>query len=1099
MIADDMLNNVRHEVLAENTAQAVHKHLSELFQEEARFRSRWVWELLQNARDASPEEGVSVWLIQEPHRVVFRHSGVPFTHKSIAHLIYHGTTKYDPSDSIGQFGTGFLKTHLISKTVEVKGRTDDGRQFSFLLDRRGDNADELKRAMDASWEAFTRSLTEGILDEARGFTTEGEYPLASDIQDVVAEGIADLITNAAYLLAFNGRIRSLHVKQPNRSVTIEKKAQEPLGEAAQLLCVEERTPGNHPVSRYVATIEQDATSVAVEIAKDDANWRIADQGQTPRIFVAFPLTATRDFCLPVVINNDKLKPREDRDTLWLKPNDEGKDPNMVGIEGACDLAARLVRLAAEKGWGGAAMLMRLNKLREWDWVDADWFREMLAKRFIEPLRAAEVMTTDTGMRIAPGASIIPLLNDPALCCQLWDLAAQVKGASGRLPRRDVAHVWAANLISWAPFLSQPAEQLDESLTLATLSEQLSTWGTVEEAGKQFGEAVDPIEWLNQFHALISKTDDTQLFEQKRLIPSQSGELKKITELRRDPGIDEELKGIAESVGLPTRHDLLDRRMRLETFSKLQPKTEEEVLTGAVQKFKDKAKNAKSVDAAFAEIAVRFFVWLVRHNETDKLDGFPLLTRATSGEDGALATFFRDTARTDERPLAPTGCWPESARLVADLFPKRETLSDAYREALPDDVLWGKMEEEGYVRLNPLYKTQRRGILFIPDEPLPVYEKDRKLKHRTKDAVEVSALAFFEKDETGLDAVRRSKTRAVSLLLFLANYVLEADAGALDAVEADCECGEKHRHYHAAWLVPMWERRWVPLGDGKQSSATAETIAQLFEGREEELRRLTVGKGRKLLEALNISLADLSLRAVAKDEDTRISLMDSLADIVRAADNDPEKVRLAAQEIRQSPKLLDEIREHRERREKVQRNQSLGAEVERLLKEALQDHGLKVTRTGVGSDYEVEEDYVVDDTEVILAIEDGRRSFLVEVKATVGKVARMTVTQAETAVGNQDRFILCMVQLGSPDVTPEIVRERSRFVMGIGQQIQPLWEAYRRYQDTKGEVCTRVGEVELIVRDGEVRFAVGEGAWAGGRSLHDAVEQILSACRGEDGV
>ena len=159
----DELNDARHEVLAENTAQAVHKHLSKLFQEEARFRSRWVWELLQNARDASPEDGVSLRLIQEPHRVVFRHSGVPFTHKSVAHLICHGSTKYDLSDSgaIGQFGTGFLTTHLISKTVEVKGRTDDGRQFRFLLDRRGSNADELKGAMDASWEAFIRSLTEG--------------------------------------------------------------------------------------------------------------------------------------------------------------------------------------------------------------------------------------------------------------------------------------------------------------------------------------------------------------------------------------------------------------------------------------------------------------------------------------------------------------------------------------------------------------------------------------------------------------------------------------------------------------------------------------------------------------------------------------------------------------------------------------------------------------------------------------------------------------------------------------------------------------------------------------------------------------------------
>src|SRR5262249_40421792 len=153
----------------------------------------------------------------------------------------------------------------------------------------------------------------------------------------------------------------------------------------------------------------------------------------------------------------------------------------------------------------------------------------------------------------------------------------------------------------------------------------------------------------------------------------------------------------------------------------------------LQKLKDKAKSA---DAAFKGTAVTFFVWLVRHDETDKLNGFPVLTRATTSEDAALATLFRDPAKADERLLAPTGRWPESARLVADLFPKRQTLSDAYHDALPDDRLWSKIVEEGYVRLSPLYKTSRRGIPFIPDEPLPVSEKNKKLKHRTKDAVDV---------------------------------------------------------------------------------------------------------------------------------------------------------------------------------------------------------------------------------------------------------------------------------------------------------------------------------------------------------------------------
>ena len=71
-------------------------------------------------------------------------NGLPFTSNSVTHLIYHGSTKHHLTDSdpIGQFGTGFLTTHLISKTVTVKGIFEGGKHFSFLLDRRGDSPEE---------------------------------------------------------------------------------------------------------------------------------------------------------------------------------------------------------------------------------------------------------------------------------------------------------------------------------------------------------------------------------------------------------------------------------------------------------------------------------------------------------------------------------------------------------------------------------------------------------------------------------------------------------------------------------------------------------------------------------------------------------------------------------------------------------------------------------------------------------------------------------------------------------------------------------------------------------------------------------------------
>ena len=69
------LDQVKQKVLEENTAQAVFKNLRRLENERERFRTRWAWELLQNARDAAKSEGVKISFFVQNQKLVFRHSG----------------------------------------------------------------------------------------------------------------------------------------------------------------------------------------------------------------------------------------------------------------------------------------------------------------------------------------------------------------------------------------------------------------------------------------------------------------------------------------------------------------------------------------------------------------------------------------------------------------------------------------------------------------------------------------------------------------------------------------------------------------------------------------------------------------------------------------------------------------------------------------------------------------------------------------------------------------------------------------------------------------------------------------------------------------
>ena len=166
---------------------------------------------------------------------------------------------------------------------------------------------------------------------------------------------------------------------------------------------------------------------------------------------------------------------------------------------------------------------------------------------------------------------------------VWDVVTDVSHFSARLPRRDLAEIWAKNLTAWANFLKEKAEDLDESLTLDELCKQVAEWGTVEEVGAQLHEGHDPIKWLNRLHSLIGKAERNELFREIPLIPNQSGAMKKSTELKRDPGIDEGLKDIAESLSLQTRDGLLDLHMCLKDLPELQPWLQEEIVTAAVQK------------------------------------------------------------------------------------------------------------------------------------------------------------------------------------------------------------------------------------------------------------------------------------------------------------------------------------------------------------------------------------------------------------------------------------------------------------------------------------------------------------------------------------
>ena len=89
------------------------------------------------------------------------------------------------------------------------------------------------------------------------------------------------------------------------------------------------------------------------------------------------------------------------------------------------------------------------------------------------------------------------------------------------------------------------------------------------------------------------------------------------------------------------------------------------------------------------------------------------------------------------------------------------------------------------------------------------------------------------------------------------------------------------------------------------------------------------------------------------------------------------------------------------------------------------------RTGIGSDFEVESDFVENDEEMGLELAGPGGSTLIEVKSTRVDQVKMTPVQADRACSLHDRFALCVVPLDDDLPTGETIREQLRVVFDIG--------------------------------------------------------------------
>ena len=1087
-------------ILANNTAQGVHKYLRDLESNRSRVLPRWIWELLQNARDVAEDDASLVASVEvREGKLTFRHNGRGFEPDEITHLVYYGSTKLERDDPIGQFGSGFLTTHLLSPTIEVAGQLTDGQTFAFRLDRSGDSVLDLQRCMDASFEAFTTSLASAAIGADPETVTMFRYVIDERALKAVREGERALAVSGPYVTAFNRVFSRIQFQTPESGMVLKLSRRSVLGNHIEEVEVDISAEHSKLRARHRHVVaELDGVAVAVPFARRGEKLILESPTSVPKLFLGFPLIGTENFSFPAVVHSLRFSPTEQRDGVVLGlSNDQANLENQAVLKHACRLILLVAAFAAESGWGRIHVLALVPPVREQSWLDVSCVRDCLRSHLVGPMRATPLVLTESDGAVAPKASKLPTADSPEAVDKLWSLASALTALKDTLPRQSEAQGWCSAAQNWAALYDCSLGDLAETMDGPDLAGYAAAAGSIETLQVQL-ENGDTTSWLDDLHQFLSTNGFDDALRGLNIVPDQNGRFSGLAKLYRDRDIAIELKDIAQLVGWDLRAELRDVRLHsLAAESGAGDLHSKDIVPKLLERLRKRMK--KPIDDDSKVASVRLFGWIAAHGRWRHVEGFPAFS-----DEGASSTpikLVQHEEDASDRPLAPVRTWPEPLRQYADLFPRRRILADDFAAEFDSPDVWSYLDKLGFLRESVLYTRAGSFDVFLPDDSLLEGEKD---EHEVDELVEVTDIAFLSTRDIGvLPRVRQSRTRALLFWDFLTRWLAVEDTPGLEAQESMCICGSSHRYFPAEWLVPVARKQWVPLEHRGTDRARAHSLANLLRHSKWPMDLLrTSPQVVALLKALRVSVPELIMELFTTDDEDREALDKTLAQLLTSVGSKWDRLRVLAEDIQEDGELFVHLEERRQRRRMARENQRLGALVEVLVRENLEDEGFDVRRTSVGSDLAIQPLPIAEDEEIRLELNRCGRIWLVEIKSARAESVRMTSVQARTSVEHGSNYLLCVVpiSIGPDDPDNEAVRRRMRFVDGIGTRLEGICANLENFESFRESVIVEDAEgLRLELDSGSPRIRIDSTVWEAGFGLENLFSRITERDDDADGA
>jgi len=510
---------------------------------------RWIWELIQNAKDSivgqNDRKGVDIEVIIEGDKYIFKHNGSPFNKKTLSALLYKYTEgKSKNSNSTGHFGTGFLTTHSLSKTVKISGIIMvDGiiKGFEVTMFREGEEEEELLEGLNKTKNSYHEFDFEADSIPENERWTSYEYITKTERNKEAGKlGIQNFKENINKVMLFCPEISSIKLNDNGKIFTIKRGNSEyNLQSGCEKLELNINDNDEHYSRSFLyKRIEESNESlterfktdrklrICCAIELDDSNNIFIDKS-SPCLYCSLPLVGSEKHILPFIINSPDFEPDSERQSILLDGNEKNAKTDKISDQGI----NKMILLRSQEIYENLLECLCQNDIinkrylltrgiktipsnDEIQSFDHDWYE----KHFVIPVRNIlikySIVLSNDDKYIKLTNVHLPFIKcyeDLEIRKQAYDYISQVY--NGNVPTYEESlqfenYIWREDERIKYIGMKKCIQYISEQKTVDVLSDKMSI--------------SDIWEWIDKFIIFI-KENDNELLEQYSIIPNMNSE------------------------------------------------------------------------------------------------------------------------------------------------------------------------------------------------------------------------------------------------------------------------------------------------------------------------------------------------------------------------------------------------------------------------------------------------------------------------------------------------------------------------------------------------------------------------------------------------